>query len=207
MHATIPILYLRMNIIFNMKNVAIVYYSGYGHTKKVAEHIRMGINALKEVHAVLISVDELQDVDALNDYEAIVFGAPTYMGSVPYQFKKFMDDASKVWLKKGWKDKLAAGFTNSGSLSGDKFNVLMQLCTFACQHGMLWLSLGIDNTSGQNEHHGGHLEALNRMGGSLGLMTQSENDSPEVTPPIGDKRTAELFGRRIAEYVILLAKR
>ena len=118
-----------------------------------------------------------------------------------------MDDASKVWLKKGWKDKLAAGFTNSGSLSGDKFNVLMQLCTFACQHGMLWLSLGIDNTSGQNEHHGGHLEALNRMGGSLGLMTQSENDSPEVTPPIGDKRTAELFGRRIAEYVILLAKR
>lgn len=207
MHATMPILYLRMNIIFNMKNVAIVYYSGYGHTKKVAEHIRMGINALKEVHAVLISVDELQDVDALNDYEAIVFGAPTYMGSVPYQFKKFMDDASKVWLKKGWKDKLAAGFTNSGSLSGDKFNVLMQLCTFACQHGMLWLSLGIDNTSGQNEHHGGHLEALNRMGGSLGLMTQSENDSPEVTPPIGDKRTAELFGRRIAEYVILLAKK
>ncbi|WP_440616691.1 flavodoxin family protein [Cysteiniphilum sp. 6C5] len=190
-----------------MKNVAIVYYSGYGHTKKVADHIRMGVNASKEVHAVLISVDELQDVDALNDYEAIIFGAPTYMGSVPYQFKKFMDDASKVWLKKGWKDKLAAGFTNSGSLSGDKFNVLMQLCTFACQHGMLWLSLGIDNTSGQNEHHGGHLEALNRMGGSLGLMTQSENDSPEVTPPIGDKITAELFGRRIAEYVILLAKR
>ncbi|WP_192484776.1 MULTISPECIES: flavodoxin family protein [Cysteiniphilum] len=190
-----------------MKNVAIVYYSGYGHTKKVAEHIRMGANASKEVHAVLISVDELQDVDALNDYEAIIFGAPTYMGSVPYQFKKFMDDASKVWLKKGWKDKLAAGFTNSGSLSGDKFNVLMQLCTFACQHGMLWLSLGIDNTSGQNEHHSGHLEALNRMGGSLGLMTQSENDSPEVTPPIGDKKTAELFGRRIAEYVILLAKR
>ncbi|WP_235842430.1 flavodoxin family protein [Cysteiniphilum halobium] len=201
------ILYLRMNIIFNMKNnVAIVYYSGYGHTKKVAEHIRMGVNASKQVHAVLISVDELQDVDALNDYEAIVFGAPTYMGSVPYQFKKFMDDASKVWLKKGWKDKLAAGFTNSGSLSGDKFNVLMQLCTFACQHGMLWLSLGVDNTSGQNEHSSGHLEALNRMGGSLGLMTQSENDSPEVTPPIGDKKTAELFGRRIAEYVIRLAK-
>lgn len=190
-----------------MKNVAIVYYSGYGHTKKVAEHIKIGVNNSKEVHAVLISVDELEDVDALNDYEAIVFGAPTYMGSVPYQFKKFMDDASKVWLKKGWKDKLAAGFTNSGSLSGDTFNVLMQLCTFACQQGMLWLSLGVDNTSGQNESTSEHLEALNRMGGSLGLMTQSENDSPEVTPPIGDKRTAELFGRRIAEYVILLAKR
>ncbi len=195
---------LRMSLICLMKNVAIVYFSGYGHTKKIAEHIKIGIEQSTKVYASLINVDELQDVDALNDYEAIVFGAPTYMGSVPYQFKKFMDDASKVWLKKAWKDKLAAGFTNSGALSGDKFNVLMQLCTFACQHGMLWLSLGIDNTSGQNEFSTGHIEALNRMGGSLGLMTQSENDSPEVTPPIGDKRTAELFGQRIAHYVIKL---
>jgi NAD(P)H dehydrogenase (quinone) len=193
-----------MSLISGMKNVAIVYYSGYGHTKKIAEHIKLGIDQSSAVYASLISVDELQDVDALSDYEALVFGAPTYMGSVPYQFKKFMDDASKVWLKKGWKDKLAAGFTNSGALSGDKFNVLMQLCTFACQHGMLWLSLGIDNTSGQDEHSSGHGEALNRMGGSLGLMTQSENDSPEVTPPIGDKRTAELFGQRIARYVLRL---
>lgn len=200
--------YLRMSLIFNMlnENVAIVYYSGYGHTKKVAEHIKIGVEQLQEVGAFLISVDELEDVDILNDYAAIIFGAPTYMGSVPYQFKKFMDDASKIWLKKGWKDKLAAGFTNSGSLSGDKFNVLMQLCTFACQHRMLWLSLGVDNTSGKNDDRSEHLGALNRMGGSLGLMTQSENASPEVTPPIGDKKTAELFGRRIAEYVTVLSR-
>ncbi|MBK2124864.1 flavodoxin family protein [Fangia hongkongensis] len=187
-----------------MKNVAIVYFSGYGHTKKIAEHIKIGIEQLPNVYASLLSVDEIHDVDALNDYEAIIFGAPTYMGSVPYQFKKFMDDASKIWLKQGWKNKLAAGFTNSGALSGDKFNVLMQLCTFACQQGMLWLSLGVDNTSNQGEHTSGHLEALNRMGGSLGLMTQSENDIPEVTPPSGDKRTAELFGQRIAEFVLRL---
>ena len=54
-----------------MKNVAIVYYSGYGHTKKVAEHIKIGVNNSKEVHAVLISVDELEDVDALNDYKRL----------------------------------------------------------------------------------------------------------------------------------------
>ncbi|WP_119343095.1 flavodoxin family protein [Facilibium subflavum] len=187
-----------------MRNVAIVYFSGYGHTKKVAEHIKIGIERVKEVYASLLSVDEIKDVDALNDYEAIVFGAPTYMGSVPYQFKKFMDDASKVWLKQAWKDKLAAGFTNSGSLSGDKFNVLMQLCTFACQQGMIWLSLGVENTSGQYESSSGHVKALNRMGASLGLMTQSENNTPDVTPPIGDKKTAELFGQRIANYVLKL---
>ncbi|MFZ9034956.1 MAG: flavodoxin family protein [Francisellaceae bacterium] len=184
-----------------MKNIAIVYFSGFGHTKKIAEHIKAGIDDTKDVFASLISVDELNDSGILNEYDAIVFGAPTYMGSVPWQFKKFMDEASKIWINKSWKDKLAAGFTNSGSLSGDKFNVLMQLCTFACQQGMIWLSLGVDNTSGTDGIDSGHSEALNRMGSSLGLMTQSENDSPENTPPTGDKRTAELFGQRIAYFV------
>lgn len=189
-----------------MKNVAIVYFSAYGHTRKIAEHIKIGIDEIPDVYATLISVDEIQEINVLNDYEAIVFGAPAYMGSVPYQFKRFMDDASKIWLTKAWKNKLAAGFSNSGALSGDKFNVLMQLCTFACQQGMLWLSLGVDNTSGEGgEQSSGHIEALNRLGGSLGLMTQSENDVPEKTPPIGDKRTAELFGRRIAAFVLKLA--
>jgi len=181
-----------------MKRVAVVYFSCYGHTEKVAEHIGFGVQSVDGVFVDLFNVERLGDVEILNAYDAIIFGAPTYMGSVPYQYKKFMDGASKVWLKKSWKGKLAGGFTNAGSLSGDKFNVLMQLCTFACQHGMVWISLGIDNESKES----GDLQSVNRMGSSLGLMTQSDNDSPEVTPPVGDRKTAELFGIRIAKYLL-----
>ena len=187
-----------------MKRVAIVYFSGYGHTKKIAEHIRIGVEKLQNIYANLLNVDEIHDVNDLNEYGAIVFGSPTYMGSVPYQFKRFMDDASKIWLTQSWKNKLAAGFTNSGALSGDKFNVLMQFCTFACQQGMLWLSLGIENTSAQYASDE-NSNVLNRLGSSLGLMTQSDNDIPDLTPPSGDKKTAELFGQRIAEFVIKLS--
>jgi len=43
----------------------------------------------------------------------------------------------------GWKDKIAAGFTNSGSRSGDKLATLIQLALFAARHGMHWINLGL----------------------------------------------------------------
>ena len=58
------------------------------------------------------------------------------MGSVTADFKKFMDSTSKRWKNRLWQGKLAAGFANSGGLSGDKLAVLQQLnilrCSTAC---------------------------------------------------------------------------
>ena len=59
--------------------------------------------------------------------DVIVFGAPTYMGSASAVFKQFMDASSKAWYGDVWKNKLAAGFTNSASWSGDKLNTLQQM--------------------------------------------------------------------------------
>lgn len=186
-----------------MLKVAVVYHSGFGHTKVIAEQIQQGANQVKGVEADLINVEEIGDeIEFLNDYHTLVFGAPTYMGSVSGQFKLFMDKTSKLWFTLSWKNKLAAGFTNSHSMSGDKNIALVQLATFAAQHGMLWLSLGLPNESGQDGHTAGEPEAVNRIGSSLGLMAQSDNDKPEVTPSAGDKKTAVLFGQRIADATL-----
>jgi len=40
-------------------------------------------------------------------------------------------------LEQRWKDKVAAGFTNSASQSGDKLSTLFQLNVFAMQMGMI----------------------------------------------------------------------
>ncbi|MEK5760772.1 flavodoxin family protein, partial [Acinetobacter variabilis] len=88
-------------------------------------------------------------------------------GSVTADFKKFMDSTSKRWKNRLWQGKLAAGFANSGGLSGDKLAVLQQLNIFAMQHGMLWSGLPLMTT--------GHTETdLNRLSSCLGLMTQSD---------------------------------
>jgi len=184
-----------------MSKIVVVYHSGFGHTKKAAEAIIKGIQNIKGTEATLLSVEQLGEKDEANwvkldAADGILFGAPTYMGSVSAQFKTFIDAASKRWFVRAWKDKLAGGFTNSGSYSGDKFNSLVQLFTNAMQHGMIWVSLGLP-PGGDGKSYNGP-EVVNRMGSFSGLMTQAYQDSPEVVPGPGDLKTAEIFGERFA---------
>ncbi len=181
-----------------MTKIAIVYHSGYGHTEVQAQHVLKGAQSVPGVTASLITAEAATaDLDQLADADAIIFGSPTYMGSVSAPFKAFMDASSGVWFGRGWKDKIAAGFTNSYSMSGDKLNTLIQMAVFAAQHGMIWVGQGEMNASPEGKP--GDANAINRMGSTLGAMAQSENASPEVTPPAGDLKTAELLGIRVAE--------
>lgn len=172
--------------------IAIVYDSGFGHTKVIAEKIAQGASTI--ISTELFSVKDLnQDVknlDVLESFDAIIFGSPTYMGSVSADFKKFMDSTSGVWYQQKWKDKISAGFTNSAGLSGDKFNTVTTMLTFACQHSMVWLSQGIFPNG-----------TFNRIGSWTGLMVQSENAPAEQTPPDGDRQYAVEFGKRIATFM------
>ncbi|WP_432474431.1 flavodoxin family protein [Amphritea sp. HPY] len=177
--------------------VAVVYHSGYGHTEVLAQAVAAGVENAGGV-AQTISVTDLEnlDWDVLAQADAIIFGSPTYMGSVSAQFKAFMDASSKVWMEQGWKDKLAAGFTNSASHSGDKLNTLIQLSVYAAQQSMNWVSLGL--MPGNNSSQGSP-EDLNRIGSYLGAMAQSNADEgAEVTPPQTDRDTAEALGARVA---------
>lgn len=181
-----------------MTTVAIVYHSGYGHTKRQAEHVHKGAASVAGANAALLSVDKMDDAfwSALAGADAIIFGAPTYMGSLSAPFKAFMDASSKVWFGQGWKDKLAAGFTNSGSHSGDKLNSLVQLMVFSGQHSMNWVSLGL--MPGFNSSKGS-ISDLNRVGSYSGAMSQSNVDQGAEAMQESDLKTAEHLGRRVAE--------
>jgi NAD(P)H dehydrogenase (quinone) len=184
-----------------MTQVAVLFHSGYGHTLKQAEAVREGAARVPGVTAELVPIDaagELAD-DAwgrLARADAIVFGTPTYMGGPSWQFKKFADASSKVWGGQGWKDKVAAGFTNSASINGDKQSTLQYLFTFAMQHGMLWVGTGLMPSNSKSAQR----NDINWLGSFSGAMAQSPSDaSPEEGPLPGDLETARLFGRRVAE--------
>lgn len=183
-----------------MSKVAIVYHSGYGHTAKQAEAVAAGARAGGSDVTVL-KVDELVQADApgwalLDAADAIVFGAPTYMGSASAPFKAFMDATSSRWMSRAWVDKIAGGFTNSASGSGDKGNTLVGFVTLAMQQGMIWV--GNDQLPGNNSSAGSP-DDMNRFGFSMGAAAQSNADAgPDTAPPASDLRTAEHFGTRVA---------
>ena len=116
--------------------IAVLFHSGFGHTARQAEAVRRGIERVGGAYALYLTSDEAQGrLDDLELVNAIIFGAPTYMGSVSGPFKAFMDSTSKkVYSTGAWKDKIAAGFTNSTSRSGDKLATLTQFAILAAQH-------------------------------------------------------------------------
>lgn len=176
-------------------SMAVVYHSNYGHTKRVAEAIVTG--ARQQLPAAQAKAVDVHDVDweFLDQADLLVFGSAVYMGNVPAGFKTFMDETSKRWYHRKWEGKWAAGFANSGGLSGDKLAVLQQICLYTMQHGMNWIGLPLMPTG-----HGE--EDLNRLSSFLGLMTQSLDAPPEETPGKGDIDTAIWFGDHLAKTII-----
>jgi NAD(P)H dehydrogenase (quinone) len=186
-----------------MANIAIIYFSGTGHTHLMAEAIATGIhqkNPDSKVQLLRITGEQIINgrwkdatmVDSLNSADAIVFGSPTYMGGVAAQFKAFVDGVSSAWAQQLWKNKIGGGFTHSGGLSGDKQGTLIYLAINATQHSMIWVGAG--EMSQPN--------GVNRLGSYQGVMGQAVPDftgtkAVELDP--GDRLSCELYGQRIAE--------
>jgi NAD(P)H dehydrogenase (quinone) len=177
-----------------MADVVVVYHSGYGHTQRMAQAVAEGAGAQ------LIAIDADGNLpnggwDRLRAADAIIFGSPTYMGSVSWQFKKFADASSRPWYAQEWKDKIAAGFTNSAGMNGDKFNVLVTLFTLAMQHGMVWVSQGLM----PSQTRASRRDDVNYLVSYAGAVAQSPSDAGADAMSAGDLETARLFGQRVSE--------
>ena len=189
-----------------MTIVSIVYYTNTGHTGVIAEAIARGAAEVDGVESRLLRISPEHVVNGryrndalmktLDESDAIIFGAPTFMGSISAVFKAFMEATFPLWFEQRWKDKIASGFTNSASQSGDKLSSLMQLVVLAAQLSMIWVSVG--DPPGNN-WSGGSVDDVNRLGSWLGVMSQSNGDQgPDLAPSAGDRKTAERHGRRVA---------
>jgi NAD(P)H dehydrogenase (quinone) len=186
-----------------MTTVSIIYFSASGHTATFAEAVQNGAATVEGVRIKLVAIngDDIvkgryrnEDVmRTLDGSDAIVFGSPTFMGGPAAQFTAFADASISRWSVQRWRDKLAAGFTTSGALSGDKFSTLEYFHTLAMQHGMVWIGLG--ELPGQDN-------GVNRLGSWGGAMAQASDDNGEIVAE--DKLTGEALGRRVAVFAATL---
>ncbi|WDF77214.1 flavodoxin family protein [Mucilaginibacter sp. KACC 22773] len=186
-----------------MSNISIIYFSGAGHTAKLAEAISKGAISVAGVKTNLIPIDGNDIINgryennaiisALDASDAIIFGSPTYMGGPAAQFKAFADATVDSWFGQKWRDKPAAGFTVSGTPSGDKFSTLQYFHTLAMEHGMIWVGLG-EMPMQPN--------GVNRLGSWGGAMGQAHQEPTDIAPNEDDKLTGEVLGKRVAEFAV-----
>ncbi|MDX3356595.1 flavodoxin family protein [Streptomyces sp. ME01-24h] len=183
--------------------VAIAYHSGYGHTAVLAGAVRDGaVEAGAVVHPVKVDRITEKQWGLLDAADAIVFGSPTYMGTASSAFHQFAETTFKRFAGHSWKDKPAAGFSNSGAKSGDKLHTLQYFAILAAEHGMTWVNLGLhpgwSSTTGSEDD-------LNRLGFYLGAPAQTHTDVGTDEVHKADLATAAYLGRRIAEQARIYA--
>jgi NAD(P)H dehydrogenase (quinone) len=180
----------------NRPAVVVAYHSGWGHTAVLAEAVADGARQA-DATATALAVDNITESHwaALDGADAIVFGTPTYMGNVSAGFQTFAEATSGRCVQGSWRDKVAAGFTNSGAKSGDKLHALTSLAVLAAQHHMHWVNLGLgpgwSSTTGSEDD-------LNRLGFFLGAGAQTDTDVGADRMHNSDVRTCRQLGGRVA---------
>jgi multimeric flavodoxin WrbA len=123
------------------------------------------------------------------------------MGNVSAGFQTFAEATSQRCVRGDWRDKVAAGFTNSGGKSGDKLHALTSLVVLAAQHHMHWVNLGLGpgwNSTTASEHD------LNRLGFFLGAGTQTDVDVDADHVHRADLLTCHHLGLRVTEVTAQL---
>lgn len=176
--------------------IAVVYHSGFGHTSTLADAVAAGAgDGGADVTVIHVETMTEHDFDVLDNVDAMIFGSPTYMGNVSAGFQAFAEKTGRRCMEGRWRDKVAAGFTNSGAKSGDKLATLNSLAIFAAQHHMHWVNLGLGagwNSSASSEHD------LNRLGFWLGAAAATDVDAgPDQVHP-ADVQTCHHLGHRVA---------
>jgi NAD(P)H dehydrogenase (quinone) len=177
----------------------VIFHSGYGHTKRVADAVATGARA----SSLQIDADGNLSDQAwaeIDQAHFIILGSPTYMGGPSWQFKKFADASSKPWFADLWKDKVFGGFTNSASVNGDKLATLQYFSLLAAQHRGIWVGVGMKSSNTKASQR----DDINRMGSFLGPMALSPADAAPEEMSSGDLETARLYGSRVAEIAAKL---
>ncbi len=114
--------------------VLILYYSQGGNTRKLAEKVAEGVNAVSGVKALLKSSQEVTKEDFLES-AGIIAGSPVYFGTMAWDLKRVFDEY--VEIRKKMENKVGAAFATSGDLSGGKETTMMSIIQAMLIYGMI----------------------------------------------------------------------
>lgn len=137
------------------KRLLIIYYTGTGNTKRMAEAIGKGAERL----GVMVEVKRVEEcrLNDLAEADGIVIGSPTYFSNVAWQVKKLIDESIALYRKgRQLRDKVGGCFTSSGTRRDGKDCIRMLELAFGLHHRLRMVP-GIIRVSGDREEEVSHM--------------------------------------------------
>ena len=116
-----------------MSSVLIIYFSKTGNTEKMAHQVVEGVSG-EGVEPVLKKVNTVS-VDDLLNAGGVIFGSPTYFGTMAAEIKSFLDESVKHFGKLN--GKIGGAFSSSALLGGGNETTVLDILKALLIHGMI----------------------------------------------------------------------
>ncbi|CAK9017422.1 unnamed protein product [Durusdinium trenchii] len=179
--------------------VGIVYYTTYGHVKKMVDKIAQAMEAegvevrkyqaketlpegvLKAMGAPPKSSDKViehSNIEELAELDGIMMGLPTRFGQPAAQIKNFWDATGGLWQGGKLVGKLASSFVSTGTPQGGQETTHLTHLTNFVHHGMIYVPFGYSDSSllSMEELHGGSPWGASTYAGATGARQPSETE-------------------------------
>jgi len=153
-----------------MSKVLVAYYSRTGNTLKMAEAVAAGVRAAG-VEVTLQPLNKLTVAD-LPAFDGLIFGSPTYYGSMVGAMKQLLDES--VAYHGQLIGKVGGAFSSSAHIGGGNETTILGILQAFLIHGMIV----------QGEAHGDHY-------GPVAINAPDRRTLPQC----------EALGKRVAELV------
>ena len=116
-----------------MSRILIIYFSKTGNTEQMARVVAEGVTE-EGVEPVLKKVDTAS-VDDLLRADGVIFGSPTYFGTMAAEIKSFLDESVKHFGKLN--GKIGGAFSSSALLGGGNETTVLDILKALLIHGMI----------------------------------------------------------------------
>lgn len=192
--------------------ILVLYYSRHGATRKLAELIAQGIEAVPGCDARLRTVPAVSSVAEatapaippagapyveladLADCAGLALGSPTRFGNMAASLKYFLDGTATDWLAGTLAGKPACVFTSTGSLHGGQESTLLSMMLPLLHHGMLVMGLPYTHAELMTTASGGSPYGATHWSGIDGDKAITDDE----------KRLAIGLGKRLAQTALAL---
>jgi len=177
--------------------IAIIYYSMYGHIRKLADAQLAGIReaggeatllqvpetlpqeVLTKMHAPPkdANVPVLDDVQELTKYDGFLLGIPTRYGNFPAQWKAVLDHMGQLWLSQALRSKFCGLFFSTGTLGGGQESTAIAAMSSLAHQGIVYVPFGYARLQDQvrlDEVHGGGPWGAGTFAGADGSRQPTE---------------------------------
>lgn len=193
--------------------ILIVYYSMYGNTFEMANHVLEGAKSVEGAEVVLKQVPDLLPEEViknvpgveeakekqkhipiaspleLGDYDAIIWGTPTRYGNVCAQVRNFIDQTASLWMAGKLENKVSGVFVSTASLHGGQETTILSAMMPLIHMGMIVVGVPYSVPELGKTVSGGTPYGPSHVAGP-------KSDNP-ITQD--EAAIAKAFGKRIAE--------